>query len=165
MIDSLFFDELKTPIGKICLLTTKDKLFNVYLKGKPKNLTFSKKETNASLLAKKQLELYFKGKIKKFSLKTEIYASSFQKKILDNLYKVPYGTTLSYKDLAIQSGLEEKYARAVGAVMRSNPIPIVYPCHRIIGSNSNLTGFGGGLEMKTKLLELEKTNLETNLKN
>ena len=59
MIGSLFFDELKTPIGEICLLTTKDKLFNVYLKGKPENITFPKKETNASLLAKKQLELYF----------------------------------------------------------------------------------------------------------
>ena len=147
------------------MLTTKDKLFNVYLKGKPENITFPKKETNASLLAKKQLELYFKGKIKRFTLKTEIYASSFKKKILNSLYEVPYGTTLSYKDLAIRARLEAKYARAVGTVMRSNPIPIVYPCHRIIGSNSSLTGFGGGLKMKENLLELEKNNLETNLKN
>ncbi len=160
MTRALYFDELETPIGKLCLLATEDKLCNIYLKGKPKNLTLPKKETEILLLAKKQLELYFKGKIKKFSLKTEISKTAFQKKVLESLYKVAYAATISYKDLAIQAGLSAKYARAVGAVMRSNPIPIVYPCHRIIGSNSNLTGFGGGLKMKKDLIYLEKSILK-----
>ena len=80
MTPVLFFDELITPIGKIDLLATKDELFNIYLKGKPKNITVSKKETNVLSLAKKQITLYFEGKIKNFSLKTKICATSFQKK-------------------------------------------------------------------------------------
>lgn len=156
MTPVLFFDELITPIGKIDLLATKDELFNIYLKGKPKNITVSKKETNVLSLAKKQITLYFEGKIKNFSLKTKICATSFQKKVLESLYRVPYGTTLSYKDLAIQTGLSAKYARAIGSVMRSNPIPLIYPCHRIIGSSLSLTGFGGGLKVKKYLINLEK---------
>ena len=154
---ALYFDELKTPVGKICLLATEDKLFNIYLNGKPKNITFPRKETKILSLAKKQLDLYFKGQIKEFALKIELQSTPFQKKVLTSLYKVSYGTTLSYKELAIKTGLSEKHARAIGMVMRSNPIPIVYPCHRIIGSNSSLTGFGGGLKMKKDLINLEKT--------
>ena len=155
MMPTLYFDELKTPVGEICLLATEDKLCKIYLKGKPKNLTFPKKETKILSLAKKQLELYFKGKVKQFALKIELQSTSF--------HKVPYGTTLSYKELAVKTGLSTKHARAVGAVMRNNPIPIIYPCHRIIGSDLHLTGFGGGMEMKKYLINLEKTNLNFNL--
>ena len=109
--------------------------------------------------AKKQLGEYFSGERLTFELKLEPQGTPFQIAVLDALVQIPYGETRSYKDIAIEIG-RPKAMRAVGAANGRNPLPIVIPCHRVIGANGSLTGFGGGLEAKIFLLELEaKTNL------
>lgn len=101
-----------------------------------------------------QLEEYFKGRRRTFDLPLAPQGTSFQRKVLEALQAIPYGETRSYKDIAAAIG-QPKAVRAVGAANAKNPIPIVIPCHRVIGSDGSLTGFGGGLEVKRTLLRLE----------
>ena len=109
--------------------------------------------------AEKQLGEYFSGKRRVFELELEPEGTPFQLAVLDALVRIPYGETRSYREIAIGVG-RPKAVRAVGAANGRNPLPIVIPCHRVIGTNGNLTGFGGGLEAKAFLLELEaKTKL------
>jgi methylated-DNA-[protein]-cysteine S-methyltransferase len=109
--------------------------------------------------AGKQLGEYFSGKRRVFELELEPEGTPFQIAVLNALVKIPYGETRSYRDIAI-SIRRPKAVRAVGAANGRNPLPIVIPCHRVIGTNGSLTGFAGGLKAKTSLLELEtKTNL------
>jgi len=102
----------------------------------------------------RQLELYFQGRLKQFTLKLAPQGTPFQLSVLRALQEVPYGETISYGELAQRIG-RPKASRAVGAANARNPLPIVIPCHRVIGSNGSLVGFGGGLEIKRKLLDLE----------
>ena len=103
----------------------------------------------------RQLEAYFAGKLKAFSLDICLNVPPFQKKVLSALRRVPYGETISYGELAKKIG-NPKASRAVGQANARNPIPIVIPCHRVIGSSGKLTGFGGGIAVKQTLLDLEK---------
>lgn len=105
--------------------------------------------------ATRQLEAYFSGSLKRFSLPLAPRGTPFQQDIWAALREVPYGTTVSYGELARRAG-RPRSARAVGAAMAANPLPILIPCHRVIGSDGSLTGFGGGLEAKRLLLALEK---------
>lgn len=102
----------------------------------------------------RQLNEYFEGKRREFSLNLILQGTDFQKKVWQELSKIPYGETLSYKDLARKIG-QEKAVRGVGAANSHNPIPIVIPCHRVIGSNGRLTGYTGGLWRKRWLLKHE----------
>ena len=106
----------------------------------------------------RQLEEYFDGKRKEFDLPLILEGTEFQLLVWRNLQKIPYGETVSYGQLARRIGSPEA-ARAVGLANGSNPIPIIIPCHRVIGSNGDLTGFGGGLPVKKKLLALESRQL------
>jgi len=101
-----------------------------------------------------QLKEYFNRQRKEFNLPLDIIGTDFQKKVWKELQKIPYGKTISYNALAIRLG-DKKSVRAAGAANGANPLPIVIPCHRVIGSDGNLVGYGGGLEVKKKLLELE----------
>ena len=101
-----------------------------------------------------QLTDYFKGERKVFNLPLEITGTEFQKKVWNELLKIPYGETISYKELAIRLE-DEKVIRAAAHANGVNPLPIVIPCHRVIGSNGSLVGYGGGLHIKAKLLQLE----------
>jgi methylated-DNA-[protein]-cysteine S-methyltransferase len=101
-----------------------------------------------------QLDEYFKGSRKDFSLHLEPDGTEFQKRVWRQLLHIPYGKTVSYLDIAKSIG-NEKAVRAVGAANGQNPISIVVPCHRVIGSNGNLTGYGGGLWRKEWLLKHE----------
>ncbi len=103
----------------------------------------------------RQLRLYFAGSLRSFELPLNPIGTAFQQRVWQALLNVPYGATRSYSDIAMQIGLT-KAMRAVGAANGRNPIPIVIPCHRIIGSNGKLTGFGGGFPLKQFLLALEK---------
>lgn len=107
------------------------------------------------LQAQKELEEYFLGKRKKFTIPISLEKKGFAKSVLEQLALVPYGRTMTYCELARKAG-NPKAARAVGAVMRSNPVAIVLPCHRVVGKSGSLTGFAGGLEIKKQLLDLEK---------
>ena len=104
--------------------------------------------------ALKQLKEYFKRERKEFNLKLEIIGTEFQKRVWKELLNIPYGQTITYNQLAINLG-DKKAIRAAAAANGANPLPIVIPCHRVIGSDGNLVGYGGGLEVKQKLLELE----------
>jgi len=101
-----------------------------------------------------QLREYFNRQRKEFDFPLEILGTDFQKKVWDELIKIPYGETISYGELANRMG-DKNLMRAVAAANGANPIPIVIPCHRVIGADGSLTGYGGGLDVKQKLLELE----------
>ena len=103
-----------------------------------------------------QLEEYFTGRRRTFDLPLAPRCTTFQRKVLEALQAIPYGQTRSYKEVAAAIG-QPKAVRAVGAANARNPVPIIIPCHRVIGSDGSLTGFGGGLEVKQTLLRLEAT--------
>lgn len=105
-------------------------------------------------LAKKQLQEYFTGKRKEFQLNLSVEGTDFQKQVWQQLKGIPFGECRSYGDIA-QALAKPKAMRAVGAANGRNPLPIIVPCHRVIGSNGTLTGFAGGLDMKEWLLRHE----------
>jgi len=105
-----------------------------------------------------QFKQYFKGDLKSFDLKTNLNISLFYKKALKVVEKIPYATTKSYKEVAINIGSPNSY-RAVANANAKNPIPIVIPCHRVIKSNGDWGGYGGGLRLKKNLLKFERNNL------
>jgi methylated-DNA-[protein]-cysteine S-methyltransferase len=105
-----------------------------------------------------QLEAYFKGELEIFDLRLAPEGTPFQQNVWRELCKIPYGETISYGELARRIG-NPNSSRAVGLANGSNPIPILIPCHRVIGSNGKLTGYGGGLHIKEKLLALEKKQI------
>lgn len=105
--------------------------------------------------ARAQLEEYFAGTRQHFELTLAPQATPFQARVLAALQQIPYGETRSYKDIARELG-DVNAVRAVGGANGNNPLPIVIPCHRVVGSNGSLTGFGGGLEAKRYLLDLER---------
>lgn len=104
--------------------------------------------------ARRQLGEYFAGRRKTFDLPLKKSGTPFQLRVLDALEEIPYGETVSYADIAERIG-QPKAVRAVGAANGRNPLPIVIPCHRVIGKSGDLTGFGGGLDTKEALLRLE----------
>ena len=114
-------------------------------------------ETELIRETKRQLDEYFAGKRKDFDVPTRLNGTEFQKRVWLALRDIPYGKTASYKDIAAAVGCPKGY-RAVGMANNRNPISIIYPCHRVVGSDGSLTGYGGGLDIKAKLLELERRN-------
>ena len=102
-----------------------------------------------------QLEEYFQGIRKEFDVKLDMEGTAFQKLVWEALIRIPYGQTLTYKEIAEQIGRPKAY-RAVGMACNKNPIPIIVPCHRVIGSNHHLVGYAYGLEMKQYLIDWEK---------
>ncbi len=105
-----------------------------------------------------QLEAYFAGKLEEFDVPLVPEGTPFQQKVWKNLCDIPFGETISYGELARRIG-NPNASRAVGLANGTNPIPIIIPCHRVIGSNGKLTGYGGGLPIKEKLLALERKQL------
>jgi len=154
----IYYQYMDSPIGKL-LVAGDEKglhLIDFPKNGKPSlpesDWTENPKPLQEALL---QLYAYFSGKLKTFSLNLCLDVRPFQKKVLTTLRRVPYGQTISYGKLAEKIG-SPKASRAVGQANAKNPIPIVIPCHRVIGSNGKLTGFGGGISIKQALLDLEQ---------
>ncbi|AMA74047.1 MULTISPECIES: methylated-DNA--[protein]-cysteine S-methyltransferase [Aneurinibacillus] len=106
------------------------------------------------LEATKQLDEYFAGKRREFTLPLDIHGTAFQKMVWEQLRRIPYGETRSYKDIALAINAA-KAVRAIGGANNKNPLSIFIPCHRVIGSNGALVGYGGGLHIKEYLLRLE----------
>lgn len=145
-----------SPVGSL-LLTGKNKLETiVFEKSKKRTQPLENWNENRSFFEPviQQLDEYFSGQREKFDIEIELKGTDFQKKVWEELAKVPYGTTVSYGELARKIG-NPKACRAVGMANGRNPIPIIIPCHRVIGKNGTLTGFGGGLDVKKTLLDLE----------
>ncbi len=108
--------------------------------------------------AARQIAEYFLGKRKKFDIPLSFDKNTpFRRKVYSNLLKIPYGKTATYKELAVMTG-NPNASRAVGGALNKNPLLILVPCHRIVGSDGNLTGFAGGVDKKRFLIELEKNN-------
>ena len=149
----LYKSELRTPIGTLGLLADKEKLLKLSFKG-PKDITEEAKEDKSRFKSIfKQLEEYFAGYRREFSIDYLIDTSLFATRVYKEMAKIPYGTTLSYSELAKKSGSKLAY-RAVGTACGKNPLPLIIPCHRVTAVNG-LGGFGGGLDTKRFLLNLE----------
>ncbi len=154
-----FYKTMPSPVGMLTLVANDRGLAAVLWENDdPKRVRLSPLEENlahpALLEAEDQLRDYFAGKLKKFTLKLDFAGTAFQKKVWEALLTIPFGETRSYAQIATQVG-SPKAVRAVGAANGKNPISIVAPCHRVIGSNGKLTGFAGGLTAKELLLRLE----------
>ena len=106
--------------------------------------------------AVRQLRAYFAGELKEFDLPLDPQGTVFQRSVWDQLRRVGYGETASYGEIARRLGMTSAASRAVGLANGRNPIPIVIPCHRVVGANGTLTGYAGGLERKQVLLDLEQ---------
>ena len=111
-------------------------------------------------LTAQQLQEYFEGKRFCFELPLSLHGTDFQQKVWNIIHRIPYGQTMSYGEIATKLGNPGK-ARAVGGAAHANPMPLIIPCHRVIGANGALTGFAGGIELKKRLLELEQKYLVT----
>ena len=116
---------------------------------------FVKNETPLIKKAANEFDEYFKGKRKTFDVPITFHGSDFKVKIWKALHTIPYGETRSYGEVAAITG-NPKASRAVGMANKRNPIPIIVPCHRVIGHDGSLTGYAGGLKLKSQLIELEK---------
>ncbi len=141
-----------TPIGPLGLVASDEALQAVLFDGRRIDA-----EGRSPVLAEaaSQLEAYFEGELVAFELPLALHGSEFQRRCWVALASIPYGQTVSYGEQARRLGLGSDAARAVGAANGQNPLPIVLPCHRVIGANGSLTGFGGGLHVKRFLLEHE----------
>lgn len=150
---NIFF--YQTDIGKVGIAECKNAITNVYFQAEtiPEDALLN--ETDILKEAGKQLYNYFLGRQKIFTLPLAPAGTEFMKNVWKSLLAIPYGETRSYKEIAQSIG-NPKASRAVGLANNKNPIPIFIPCHRVIGANGKLVGFGGGLQMKAYLLELEK---------
>lgn len=105
-----------------------------------------------------QLEEYFAGERRAFALELDVAGTPFQREVWDRLRRIPFGTTLSYTELAQAVGRPDS-VRAVGAAVGRTPVPIIIPCHRVVGADGTLTGYGGGLPRKRALLDLERDGI------
>lgn len=156
----MYYCYLDTPIGELLLAGEGNALSMI---GFPKGVMRRDPEPdwiyNEEPLenTRKQLTEYFSGQRKEFDLPLQLNGTEFQVSVLEALLEIPYGETTSYGAIAKQIG-RPKAVRAVGAANGRNPIPIIVPCHRVIGSSGDLTGFGGGLDTKEALLRLEAEN-------
>jgi methylated-DNA-[protein]-cysteine S-methyltransferase len=158
------FDVIDSPIGPLLVAATGRGLARIYFDAEPElhlerlAQAYGRRVLRSAASvgsAHRQLDEYFNGARTAFELDVDLRgAASFAKQVLDELARVPYGQTTTYGTLAAKVGAP-RAARAVGTVMNRNPIPIVLPCHRVVGANGSLTGYAGGLDVKERLLRLE----------
>ena len=158
------FDVADTQIGPLLLAVTERGLCRISFDPEPDRETETLARTFGVRVlrapreldsVRRELDEYFEGRRRDFDLPLDLRGrEGFSRDILERLAKVPYGEVTTYKSLAVEAG-NPRAARAVGTIMNRNPIPIVLPCHRVVGSNGSLVGYGGGLERKRLLLDLE----------
>lgn len=155
-----YYTTVPSPVGDLLLVSDGKDLIRVSM-DKQKYAAeigedwVEKKDVPVLKLAAEQLKSYFAGLLDHFDLPLAFRGTEFQNKVWSELVKIPHGQTISYGELARRVG-SPKASRAVGLANGKNPIAIIVPCHRVIGANGTLTGYGGGLPRKKKLLELEQ---------
>jgi methylated-DNA-[protein]-cysteine S-methyltransferase len=158
------FDVVETPVGPLLVAATPRGVARIFFDADPElHLERLAERFGSRVLrsapvvdpARRQLDEYFAGRRDAFELDVDLRVDApFAREVLAELARVPFGQTTTYGALAAKVGAP-RAARAVGTVMNRNPIPIVLPCHRVVGSNGSLTGYGGGLHVKEHLLRLE----------
>lgn len=151
-MENIFKTTVETPVGYLELTSDQNFLLSVSFAEIPGKLSDFQPAILKESIA--QITEYFDGKRKEFDLKLQPAGTGFQLKVWEEVKKVTFGKTVSYLDIAIKTGSKNN-TRAVGLANGKNPIPIIIPCHRIIGTNGKLTGYAGGLERKKWLLQHE----------
>ena len=147
----MFEAYLKTPIGHLRIIANEAYITQIQFSKEYFKVDLMPDHLKTCVL---QLDEYFKGERKVFTVSVNPDGTEFQGRVWNNLMKIPYGKTISYIELARQLG-DEKAVRAIGTANGQNPIPIIIPCHRVIGNDGSLTGYAGGLLRKQWLLEHE----------
>ncbi|WP_088102780.1 methylated-DNA--[protein]-cysteine S-methyltransferase [Halalkalibacter urbisdiaboli] len=162
-----FVDEMDSPLGTLTIVATDHGVCHIHFGSLQKctatlKAKLKKQGMKGELIrcnhtvtpVKQQLTEYFNGQRFSFDVPIDLYGTAFQKKVWEALRKIGYGETRSYKQVAQEIGAP-KAVRAIGGANNQNPIPIIIPCHRVIGSNGAMVGYGGGLDKKEQLLSLE----------
>ncbi len=160
-MNKVYISHMESPVGDLAISSSEEGLCGIWF-GKDTEMNqwlnryfdIVEESSEYNVYIMDQLNKYFKKEIKDFEVKLHIIGSKFQKSVWKELLEVSYGRTASYKDISCRVG-KPNGARGVGGAVGANKIPIIIPCHRIIGSNKELTGFSGGIEKKIKLLEIE----------
>jgi methylated-DNA-[protein]-cysteine S-methyltransferase len=161
--DMMHYATMKSPIGLLTIAAEEDALQFIWFdagkhpKTKP---TYPKSSSSLVRETMRQLQAYFAKDLTQFDLPLKLTGTEFQLAVWKELRDIPYGETMSYGELARRIG-NPNASRAVGAANGANPIPIVIPCHRVIGQNGKMVGFGGGLAIKEALLKLERSPYES----
>lgn len=157
-----------SPLGRITLASNGNALTGLWFDGqKYFGSTIPKKYTSKELPVFRQadqwLDIYFSGKAPGFTPMLYLNTTPFRKSVWEIMLKIPFGQTMSYKEiakrLAGQRGISHMSAQAVGGAVAHNPVSLIIPCHRVIGTNGSLTGYAGGIDKKIKLLEMESINI------
>jgi methylated-DNA-[protein]-cysteine S-methyltransferase len=151
--------QMDSPIGRLRLRTDGDALTGIDFTPWVDELGSRDDQHPVLAAARAQLEEYFTGRRRAFDLPLAPVGTDFSQRVWHALAKIPYGQTRSYGQVAVGLGLPSGAARAVGAANGRNPVPVVLPCHRVVGANGTLTGYAGGLERKRILLSLESPEL------
>ena len=166
----IYTTHYKSPVGDILLASKNNKLIGLWIEGQKyylSNLKDEIKEEEKEILIKTKdwLDRYFKGEEPSINeLDLNPLGSDFRKSVWKILCEIPYGEVITYKDIADtiakQKGLKKMSSQAIGNAVSHNPISIIIPCHRVVGSNGSLTGYAGGIDKKVYLLNHEKVNME-----
>ncbi|MCG0275368.1 MAG: methylated-DNA--[protein]-cysteine S-methyltransferase [Thermosediminibacteraceae bacterium] len=172
---AIYFRKIDTVIGTITIASTDRGVCRIVLPGEGREEIMGRYHPNCTKeelvdellcgklsdinsLAEEELKAYFEGKLRTFTVPLDLHGTEFQKTVWREVMKIPYGEVRSYGYIAKAIGKPKAY-RAVGCANNKNPVPIIVPCHRVVGSNGSLVGYGGGLEMKSFLLKLEGAKL------
>ncbi len=171
MMTTIGYEEIESPIGRLTLGWSGALCqieFGAFEPNRSKLEAWSSRwfgktrwERNPSLLkeAAAQLDAYFSGKLQRFTIPLDLRGTPFQRQVWQALQSIPYAQVCAYKDIAERIGAP-KAVRAVGGANNRNPVPIIVPCHRVIGASGSMVGYGGGLDIKTYLLRHEGYRLE-----
>lgn len=151
---SLYYYE--TAVGNFGIAEEDDQITHLYFEDDPFPVGTAIHETPLIREAAHQLRRYLQGDLKEFTIPLNPKGTAFLQKVWSQLTQIPYGKTMSYQKVAVKIG-SPRGARAVGMANNRNPIPIFIPCHRVIGTNGSLTGYRGGVALKQKLIELERS--------
>lgn len=163
----IYLNEYDSPLGAVTTADNGEALCGLWFNGQrhfgnvlPNDCIYKKTEVFSE--AEKWLDIYFSGKEPDFTPALSYGNTHFRKKVCDIMLNIPYGETVTYNDIAKEIAGESgrMSAQAVGGAVGHNPISIIIPCHRVVGAKGNLTGYGGGLERKVRLLELEGVNTD-----
>ncbi|MEU0648974.1 methylated-DNA--[protein]-cysteine S-methyltransferase [Streptomyces umbrinus] len=156
---------IDSPYGPLTLVATDGVLSGLYMtdqRHRPPEETFGDPDDTPFTETIDELRAYFAGELKEFSVQLHLDGTPFQRSVWAQLQKIPYGETRSYGELADALG-NPNASRAVGLANGKNPLGIIVPCHRVVGANGSLTGYGGGLERKRQLLDFERGEAATAL--
>lgn len=159
-----YYCEYVSKLGNILLVSDGEYLVELKIDSKVKKDWIKSDNLEVFQNAKEWLDDYFRGKEPKVKLILKLKGTSFQQEVWQLLLEIPYGKVVTYGDLAkkiaIKKGISKMSSQAIGCAVHNNPIPIIVPCHRVVGVNHNLVGYGLGMQLKIELLKLESIDLK-----